>query len=753
MKMSFDHIKKIFNPKNGFLLFILLTLLFFQNCSQYGVYLQNKDDLKKISFAGNGGSYEGKITKNYYRMTPEFTCSNKEAPLSWIEVNDSSLILTENKTLQCSHQSNALNLSLVDQSIYQTQIIGFQEGIFENLLTNPITTPSNLVEVWCRDRKDRQGIEVIVYFDHLKKQAIRKIYYSDLNKDGIDQTIKLSEANTNRLLTENTVIIRDEENFHLIVHRDQSSTDFGLFDAEMKILIENQIFSRKTTCRLGGSLDPKVWPSKQIVDLSINDFKLSNNLEYFAYSSSAITGIPNLFLSKSDGTSQKQIATPMLQTGISSSSLSSGRFEFDKSSQYLIYSGDTRIADTQELFSLKIASAETIQLSEKLSINYQSVLNDFQFSSDGQTIIYRDGYASGKTDTKNQKKWLKASAIHSDKPVLLNPPFPLGFDMGVHKFAISPTESFVAYFGGPIFSDLYSASFDGTKIIKITPSMIPARSPIDTHLELIKKGEWYFPWSGNIVIPPHSTMILAEAQIWGATDTKVLAISIDGSQVFEFPINQQWSILSPSGKHAVFIDKNSKKKTLYNLNSKDSIEIPTLNNLFFSKNSHQLIGSRLNINGQTELISVDTNDHTVNSLCPEAQESSLILVDELSPSHFYLASANEKRNEIWIHVKDPSKSCRFLAKVPLNHSQSLKLEKMTLSPDQEKMLLKIKTEEKDSLIFIPFNGFAPMLINTPLIEDSKISQFHFLSDSRTILFVGNQIKPDEPNAFLWTSPY
>ncbi|MGZ5279461.1 MAG: hypothetical protein ACXWC9_05940, partial [Pseudobdellovibrionaceae bacterium] len=303
----------------------------FQNCSP--VSFQSMNELYSPQKSQNNGEgYSGKPKGDFYRFVPDFTCEQKVAPVAHINITGNLITISENKKLLCGAVNQQLDEGLIDSSIYQHEVVGYQEGIFEGAATTPTSVPANLVEVWCKDRNDEKGIETITHFDHVTNLAMNRIYYTESGT----QT-QIPDFSVARVVANKTIVIKDENGFELTVHRDQPAPQAGLFKAHLQATISGQKIARETFCRLGGSLDPKVWPAKQIVDFNVNNFKTSPDLNLLGYTSHTATGIPNLYAINTDGTSHVQASPHLPVSGIS-------KYLFSLDSKSLIYSADARLA-------------------------------------------------------------------------------------------------------------------------------------------------------------------------------------------------------------------------------------------------------------------------------------------------------------------------------------------------------------------------------------------------------------------------
>ncbi len=273
---------------------LIALAVLFQNCSQ--VSFTSVDSALHLSESaseteGNGTGYGGKLTGEFYRFTPDFTCEGKEAPVSSITATDTSITYTENKTLFCGSTKQDLDSKLIDRSVYQNDIIGYQEGIFESESSMPASIPANLVEVWCRDTNDRSGIETITHYDRSTQVAVTRI----LSAGPGTSVQTISDFNVSRVISPMLVTVTDGKDFTLKVYRDRPAAQLGLFQGSMTAVVNGQKVTRETSCRLGGGLDAKVWPARQIVDLNILLFKFTPDFQGFGLTSTTGDTIENLY--------------------------------------------------------------------------------------------------------------------------------------------------------------------------------------------------------------------------------------------------------------------------------------------------------------------------------------------------------------------------------------------------------------------------------------------------------------------------
>ena len=118
------------------LTFLTSLLLLFQNCSRVNFTNLSSSISTALSLPsgqtvdGNGTGYGGKLSGTFYRFSPEFSCQGHEAPVASITASAAGIQLMENKQLMCGAVNTSLTEDLIDRSVFQNDIIGFNEGIF-----------------------------------------------------------------------------------------------------------------------------------------------------------------------------------------------------------------------------------------------------------------------------------------------------------------------------------------------------------------------------------------------------------------------------------------------------------------------------------------------------------------------------------------------------------------------------------------------------------------------------------------------
>lgn len=758
---------------NKLILFTFIVLSY-QNCSQVG-FIKTSDEAS-FKTNNNANGYSGKPDGTYYRFTPGFTCENKPAPTSSLLIGSSITQLVENKLLLCSAVQQNLDPQLIDRSVYQNEVIGYQDGIYEGAATTPNSIPANLVEVWCLDQTNEHGIETITHYDRTTKLAVNRIYYSELQPDGAYAKKIVSDFSVARIITAQTVQIKDASGFELIVHRDRPAAQLGLFKADFKTFINNLSYSQETTCRLGGSLDVKTWPALQIVDFNVQNWKFSPDRGSFAYTSATATGIANLYSAQSDGADHKQVAPNMLSSGFGPGS-EQGNYLFSPDSKKIIFSGDLRIAGQVELFQINTDGSSLIQLGHILSMPNQSTYGDFKMTSDGRQLIFKDG---SEQSADSQQKWLKSISLDVDTTSVnpLSPPLGLGLDLGVGQFDISTSQNKVAFLSGSIYPDLYVANLDGSGIKKLTPPSV------STELTSASIENWVFSKIGLVQFINDGLYVLASAQSTKIFPyTQFYAIAADGTGSIALPTG--WAPVSSLSARDVLVLQNlsnTSLKKLFNLKTGISTDLPSFLtahsvyelqqtrsiddfSLFFNQDTNLLVGTILRPDRQMQTQSYDINSGISSEVC-SGLTADLISIKELSAQNYLILAYRTASQLLEVYIKNKLSPCVKVNVALVTASHINAFFQIIRSNDQKKLLvvmghldlptnslaLATKGKSQQQLLYIPLDGKASYIVNQSVFTSSHIYDAAFLNDSTGVIYFGDQISPGNNNAFLWKVP-
>ena len=724
------------NPfRYGFLSIILFAVLMaFQNCNRTSFFSTSAVG-GLFSNNNNGAGYGGKPSQDYARFTPGFTCQNKESAVATILVSKSAVTITENKKDICSAVQQNLNPNQIDVSIYQDEIIGYQDGIFEGVSTTPSTIPANLVEVWCRDTTDQTGIETVTYFDHVSNLAVNRIYFASADANGALSNKTVKDFSVARVITKSKVTVSDGNGFDLNVYRDQPAPSRpGLFVAQLNAVINGIKYDRKTYCRFGGSLDAKVWPVKQIVDLNVSAFKETLDLNYFSYSSgTGVTVAPaqNLFISKTDGGSSFQVSKE-----VSSANLA---FRFSSDSKTLFYS--TGASTTPALMRAEVDGSANSVLAAVTEIF------SFKVTKDGSHLIYNALVDSGGTG-------LKVVSTTGGASTVISPPV-VRATMGVSAMDITNDKVIFLCCNQP--TQIYMSNFDGTGLSIISTPALPPN--------------WDFA-TNNLSVLHQQKAISVWAWSWvGATPSENYIIAIDGSWSQKLPAGWLWVSTSPDDLFGLLVNQsdltsqavvNFKTGAIKNL---PSLSLPTgvslirdgsqnIESTFFTQDSKLFIGIQPNPTTKVkEAVSLSLVDGAISAMCDGVATS---YVKQMLDGSFLLIGHDVNKKILNVYLKSNDQKCRLVNSVPFAVSK-LDSVQVSISPDTKNILANVKALDLNAaplnlLLYIPLSGKISYTINSPVYSSATIQKAIFLKDSKAVLFVGDQIRAGDQNVFLWTTP-
>lgn len=706
----------------------LILLVGYQNCSQvrftdFGLLSEKGITLE------NGNGYGGKTRGQFYRFDPGFTCENKETYFSSIEVTDTSATYAENSLVQCGAIKQDLDPNLIDDSVYQKDIVGLKEGIFESVSATPQSIPANLVEVWCRNTKDLSGIESITHFNRVTSEAETEIY-STVTGAAAKQTFAVS-----RVLSAQTVTIRGADGLLIEVYRDKPAAEFGLFQGYFEGVVGGKKQSHPTSCRLGGSLDPRAWPAKQIADDGVKLFKVAKDLSYFGYTASIGTAPTRLYAADSSGANHTTVSPPMLNTGVEN-------FDFVALTGDFLYWGDPRVKNGLELFRANRNGGNLIQLNAKLTEAAQGQASEIDFSADGRTVFYKDGQQETGGDVE---MWLRSVPIDGGVPAVINPPLPLAGDVGVLSFGVSKSLNRVAYFVGFVDGELYIADLDGRNIVK----------PL---------GALRFEWYQQMEVPAPGKYLFMRSPytlVNGTTTFTNYAVAFDGSGFVALP--QNWSVnsVNQTGETALIskvpmvLDVSAVSavpSALFDLRTGVKTDLPDLKNPSFSTDSKVVIGAKRVTGGLLQATSFGVQTKVEQALCSSVTGSE-ILVRENVDGSFFIAALQASDGIVTFYQAAGGGTCVKKNSVPVG---GVKLTDLTLSPDRRSLMLKttrtIASSSHDQLYFVPLSGRPPLAINAAVFTGARISSHLYLPDSRTILYLGDQASPGKYGVFSWRAP-
>lgn len=769
------------------LAFVLVTLLlFFQNCSQFKSDSQGRGT--SFKFANNGGSYGGKLSGTFYRFAPEFSCESNAAPTAFIEITATTIRLINNTDQRCAAATQDLTLQDLDRSIYQSFLIGYQDGIYEGLDYTPASIPADLVEVWCRNRDDHTGVETIMHYDRDSRRAVQRIYHSREDSTGTYTPQMIPDFPVARVLTSNSVQIRDDKGFELIVHRDQPSSKLGLFIGQMTAVIDGHQVAQETYCRLGGSLDPDIWPGQQITQQGLypDNLGISPDGRYLAFTTRSFALGRQLYVARADGSQPLSAHSPDVTPVIIGGGIAQAVFSEDSKS-LILHGNINHDPPTNDSVLLKwdLVQSPGTGPQTLLALDHKLLLS-FALSGDQTSLVYE--YDTNQPYSYTSR--LKAMDLETKATHEITPPAAGRLTRGViGGFGVSKSLNKISYLWDASSSvdspllDYYVVNNDGTALTKISP-----RLPSPDWKLLHPERGFNVPNGGNYM--------MARAMHSTTNEIRYYALALDGSGTIELPPGWNWSFLSPSSRfalltasippetgvtttQALLMDLKTGTrfplpplKTISHLDYSGQMEIslpistavtatidgrlPNHPSLFFTSDSSRLIGRSPVPAGGYRAIAVSTADGRVQDLCPGLVSEDLWF-QSLASDRILIATYNIQTQFIDIYLHQENLECKKVNSLLSANSSLQAIREITVSPDNQKLLVRLSRRVSNEAVtthifYVPLNGLPAHLVNSTLTESAIARTAVFAADSQRVILLANQSTGSEMSVFIWTAP-
>jgi hypothetical protein len=178
---------------------------------------------------------------------------------------------------------------------------------------------------------------------------------------------------------------------------------------------------------------------------------------------------------------------------------------------------------------------------------------------------------------------------------------------------------------------------------------------------------------------------------------------------------------------------------------------------FFTQDSTALVGISLLPNGGTQAVRFSNADGTVTNLCSGAA-SLQAEIKEIDSNRFVILNFSPDSEVLDVYLSGPDKGCLKVNSAVLNSQAGMTLTGFVISPDKSKILAELasfdstSTKSNDHLVFVPLDGKPSYIVNTPVSDQAYITDAGFADDSKSIVYVGNQIRLNERDIFLWRAP-
>ena len=693
--------------------------------------------------------------------------------------------------LLCEQKTETLTINQIDQSKFQNDILGYQDGIYLGFDAQPEGIPADLVEVWCQSVESNYFLETISYYNRFSKQSVTRLYYSETDPY-LTEKIYKNDLNTSRLIEANSVALATSAGFSLIVDRLQLLPGFkGQYSGMLSESNEN--FSVKNAalrCRLGGGLDSSVWPAQRLVDLnfSANSFLLSQPAQWF-FSSEQRAEEDNFFYKINTSKETNESSLFKLDLSKAEKKMIDNQLLFKSNKNFLFEASDDSL--TIKVNNQKIGNKnidQILQLDLKtnrlVEITSTAATNGF-LASDFQNLPNNKILFSEWIDTLNVENFGTLLKIYD--PRLLKAST---IQLKDNQFITSPL--------GYIYQKKSEQIFITQHNKKSRPEIFYKYKMSSADLENFTPAFFKWPWSIGMVDvftdPDSETSILYNGLNFSTAERYKFLTTFDSSRTITMPPDS-YSITSADGNYTFFntiqdmvneVDGLSSTSYLVNISNGQKIPIGShlLFETFFLKNSQSIVGHlrkkespfsravELNVNQpqNTKEICSDNISATTSTFAFDVfRDSSILLMAlniEYSMVYFYKVNENKKcelLNSITSKEFDQSLFDLLFSVNSKNAIVSFKSYfELKMAPDQSGFVFGVRNKPMDikkpralaiqKLIYVPTNNRASYVMNTPFDTAGFIDDFRFLNNSRGVVYIGNQIDKDQHNIFLWKIP-
>jgi hypothetical protein len=740
---------------------IFTSLFFFQNCSwdssQLNLTNSASTTNKSLAFVSNNGTgYDGKPDGHYYNYMPSFECQGSQNFVNGLTINEQKVDLVKNLPMKCGYQALPLSMAEIDTSPFQPGLVGYRDKIFEHSQNIFSKTPDRLVEAWCFNANGVKNFEVIQSYNFSTQQSKAQIYSRG---DSGDTTVPSFQ--TRRLVDKNDANF-SSDSYSMTVHRQKIATAPGIFSADLNAMINGQTTQVQLACRIGGYLDADLWPSKVIMIDDVFDFYNNHSLSsadgssfytsakdnsglltIFKKSLNSANGaepLPNLIAS-GDGIDNFRMASDQTHLVYLNDQVSPFDFEFNNRRHLFVY-------DINSSSAWPIGSAETlaaridgdiriikdmVYYTELVVVSYTQrrlYLKRVHLDGSNPITIYDSGIYSLSDRSLSNRPYL----------TLLNDSDPLIFE--VNDFNKS-------------WRRLYSVANSSPTVKSITPDFTDSLNMYDSTPVFSSKDSSYvlYPVSaksvgqsiGDITTRMTATDGTAKSflEMKGAFFSQISLYDASKTYVIGFPTAPPAGVSGPSSQIAYIIDPRSWA----------FVPAPVLQSMQASADNHAFYG----LSELGELYKVNSGSGLAARICPSLSAIQRLVSPPCAPSNLYFLTNIGKL--MGVYRLSSGDVCTLVNQIPLSADSYPNL---VISPNEASAVIVTGLTQtpgeatiygaKNSMIWVPLNGKAPVKLSTPDIESVFTSEARFSNDSNSVVFSASGGTDHLSKIYQWTVP-
>lgn len=717
------------------LILLSFILVSYQNCSGPIQFSSHSPPIFKTESENNGYGYEGKPDGNYYHFVPEFNCEGKERAVGEIVIKGSQISYTKSLSVQCAATTQDLTFAQLDFSPFETQLIGFEDKIFERKDELVEKIPDRLTEAWCFDDPSQKKFEVIHRYDSQEKSVTSEVLY----RNEVGNRTSVLPLGVSRVVAISTVLYQGP-NYQLLIDKENRSAIPGQYVGKFSAVIDSKPIEKNLSCRLGGYLDARLWPAKLLIDGDITQFELDSNLEnvYAVIRKTlSLSNTKSFLVERNLAVNLPRVLTPRNPALM-------GVNDFLLDSLGIVYRADELAEGAFRLFSLDLITGQSSAVGVPIPRTEQSVGEGYTRTKGG-LILYKDGTQDPGMDVE---KWLWVSKVGAVKPLQLNLDLPLDWDAEVYSYFYSEDLNKVVYASTALpLTEGPSGRLISWSVINLDGSDRKQISPYtDQNLN-------YWPWNPAQLVGPKKEYLLYLVDK-GVPPSKIeksmLVSALDGSGSIDLNLPSTKSATttsSPNGASFILqaIAAPSAQDTTYlvQAGSWKKINLPTMNSVHFSMDSKKLFG----LSGRT-FYAFNAISGTQDANCQLQGNASSLTVASTSVAFFTEDNPLGGSTRLYKYNKG---ECEIVNEIPI---RSLAPPSIKISANERQALLLASPNKVglNELYWLPLDGRAGIKVSVPVTQSAQVKMALFTKDSRSIIYFGNQIEPAEQQLFIWPLP-
>ncbi len=748
-------------------IFFLIFVLLFQNCSDIGVIKlvgssSQSSKSEPETDSGNATGYDGKLDGVFFHYIPGYKCENHESAFSKIDYKPMSVnsTYTISKESQCLSAAVSVPTASLDTGALQNKVIGYEEKIFEYTKSGSANAVKKMVEIWCVDQWNSSKVEIVSYYDLSNSQAQTEFYYPSI--------AKRTEANPARSVGIETVRLNSNY-FELIVDKRQRGSNPGTFKGELKISgSAADRVAQTLQCRLGGTLDARLWPAKAV---NYDSFVQAewNFLGKVFYISSGLSPLgstaENRFFSYSPLADTKKTIVGNVTAAVGVNS-----FQFLPDQSAVILKAQLTGDKALQLYLKSLGDSNSpIMLNQKLVDRGQGIDGEITVTPDSRFVYYQDGSQETSGDIET---WLRVVDTKTGAISQVNHDIGLATDEAVRQYEVSQSLGKVLYSIGFINTELWIANLDGGNRHKLDLSAALGVNTASPYGGTKYYLEWYIKQSSRWILSEDRFLTIIPASSLSTASRLILVIDLQTEKVIASHEIDNYATLFPvSGLPVVGVKKYG------SIGSAPALSYLDLKSMQIKTVADVINTYKTSTNFQIKDAALTLEVSQMDNLCEMPGESTLykVRINSSRKVQTYTQYSGSADSPIWLVINKSSNGIASVYVKTLSGSNCQGVNKIKLSATEETYLSSLRSampsttnsdplntrmsEDSKNIIIslqsrlylIPTDQRPVIEVYTALNDSPTFEDIGFV-DNSTIYFQGALIKDFWNQVFVWIIP-